>query len=315
MENTVLVIAGPTGSGKSGLALHLAEQKNGTVINADAMQVYDLYPRLTAQPEEEDKRRAPHLLYSTITPPESGTAESWMERATAAIKETFAAGQLPILAGGTGLYLEFLMHGRSAIPDVPEECTAQAREEYKKLGGVAILEKLKAIDPSAGNLNPGDSSRVSRAYEVYLATGKGLGYWQKESFEAPKHGWNFKTIFLLPDRERLYANINQRFEKMIAHGALEEVKAAMARNIPADHLAQKAHGARELQAVIEGRMKLAEAVATSQQITRNYAKRQFTWFRNRFMNKERAAGRAVLSLKDADISKNSAEVLDFTTKA
>jgi tRNA dimethylallyltransferase len=315
MQNTVLVITGPTGSGKSGLALRLAEQKNGTVINADSMQVYDLYPRLTAQPDREEQSRAPHLLYSTVTPPESGTADSWAESATAAITETFAAGRLPILTGGTGLYLEFLMHGRSAIPDVPEEFTAQAREEYKKLGGAAILEKLKTIDPAAANLNPGDSSRVCRAYEVYLATGRGIGTWQKEKFEAPKHGWNFKTIFLMPDRERLYANINQRFEKMIENGALEEVKNAMQKNIPPDHLAHKAHGARELQAVIEKRMGLSEAIAYSQQITRNYAKRQFTWFKNRFTKKETEAGRAFLSLKSADISKNTSEVLDFTAKA
>jgi tRNA dimethylallyltransferase len=207
------------------------------------------------------------------------------------------------------------MHGRSAIPEVPEEYTTQAREEYQQLGGAVILEKLKTVDPAAAHLNPGDSSRVCRAYEVYLATGKGIGYWQKEKFETPKHGWNFKTIFLLPGRERLYANINQRFEQMIANGAMEEVKAAMAKNIPADHLAHKAHGARELQAVIEGRMKLAEAITYSQQITRNYAKRQFTWFKNRFMSKEKEAGRAVLSLPGPNINKETPEVLDFIAKA
>jgi len=139
---------------------------------------------------------------------------------------------MPILTGGTGLYLEFLMHGRSAIPEVSEEAALRAREEYEKLGGAAILEKLKNVDASSTKLNATDTARVIRAYEVYLSSGRGIGAWQEETFEAPTYDWDYKTIFLLPERERLYAKIDQRFVKMIEHGAIDEVKAALAKKYP-----------------------------------------------------------------------------------
>jgi tRNA dimethylallyltransferase len=312
---TVFVITGPTGSGKSGLALALAERMDGCVINADSMQVYDLYPRLSAQPTMEERRGIPHLLYSHITPPDFGTAERWADDAAKAIQQCFDKNQTPLLTGGSGMYLEFLMHGRSAIPDVPEEDVKEAREAYEKLGGAALLEKLKTVDASAAKLNPGDPSRVIRAYSVYLATGKGIGDWQKETFEPPRHNWNYKTICLLPERKQLYTNLNTRFEKMITAGALDEVRTAMERNIPDDHLAHKAHGAPELRKVLRGEWSLEEAISHAQQVTRNYAKRQFTWFRNRFTNKEKALHRPFLSLESADIVKNTAEALDFGAKA
>ncbi|MBI3418958.1 MAG: tRNA (adenosine(37)-N6)-dimethylallyltransferase MiaA [Proteobacteria bacterium] len=311
MEQTALVVTGPTGSGKSGLALALAEKLRGTVINADSMQVYNLYPRLTAQPDEAEKKRVPHALYSSVSPPEKSTADNWAQQAAETIRETFKQNRLPILTGGTGLYLEFLMHGRSDIPDVPEDFVQQAKEDFEKLGGAAVIEKLREIDPASATLKPGDRARVVRAWSVYLATGRSLGQWQKESFQPPKQDWNYKTIFLLPERQQLYSNINARFLKMIEQGALDEVKAALARNVPADHPAHKAHGARELQDVIEKRWGLDQAISRAQQLTRNYAKRQFTWFKNRFMKKEKESGRAFLSLEGADFSENLAQSVTF----
>ncbi|HVY13166.1 MAG TPA: tRNA dimethylallyltransferase, partial [Alphaproteobacteria bacterium] len=214
------------------------------------------------------------------------------------IEKAFQNNRQPILTGGTGLYLEFLMHGRSAMPNVAESFNWQAKSDYETQGGAALLEKLVAVDASAAKLNPGDRARVIRAYSVYLATGRGMGDWQK-NFQPPAHAWTYKTIILLPERQQLYRNIDTRFLRMIETGVMEEVKAAMGRGVPADHPAHKAHGARELQNVLEGRWSLEKATARSQQVTRNYAKRQFTWFKNRFVNKEKAAGRPVLMLTDA----------------
>jgi len=312
---SVLVITGPTGSGKSGLALALAERLNGTVINADSMQVYSLYPRLSAQPSVEEQRLAPHALYSSVHPPALSSADSWAVSAEETIREVFEEGRLPILTGGTGLYLEFLMHGRSVMPAITPEAKAQAVREFDAEGGEAILEKLKSVDPSSTKLRPSDKARVCRAYEVYLSSGRGIGTWQQEKFEAPKSDWNYKTIFTLPERTQLYANIDQRFLKMIEHGAVDEVKAALAKNVPADHPAHKAVGARELQHVIEGRWTMEKAIARSQQLSRNYAKRQFTWFKNRFANKEKAANRPTLSLTEADFAQNLALARDFAAKA
>jgi tRNA dimethylallyltransferase len=309
---SVLVITGPTGSGKSGLALALAERLNGTIINADSMQVYSLYPVLSAQPSREEQKLAPHALYSSVHPPALSTADSWAVSASETIREVFEEGRLPILTGGTGLYLEFLMHGRSTMPAVKPEAKAQAVAEFEALGGEAILEKLKKVDPAAAKLRPSDKARVCRAYEVYLSSGRGIGDWQKENFEAPDHAWDYKTIITLPDRDRLYANIDQRFLKMIEHGAVEEVKAALAKNVPADHPAHKAVGARELQKVIEGEWKMEKAIQRSQQLSRNYAKRQFTWFKNRFANKEKATGRPILTLEGANFAENLNTARNFT---
>jgi tRNA dimethylallyltransferase len=291
--NTVLIIAGPTASGKSRLALEIVKTRPVGIINADSMQAYDAFPILSAQPDAAARALAPHYLFGTLTPPALGSAASWRADALKSIRSVQKENRLPIVVGGTGLYLEALMQGISDIPDVPEEFRKLAKEEYKKLGGPAFHEKLKTIDPeTAARLAPGDTQRLCRAYEVYLATGEALSHWQKQK-PAPPEGLNFTSILLSPPREKLYADIDRRFAAMIDAGALEEVRAAEKLNIPPDHPAAKTLGVRELTVVLNREMQLPAAIKAATQASRNYAKRQATWFKNRFLKKEREKKRQI----------------------
>lgn len=310
--NTVLVIAGPTASGKSRLAALLAGTHPVGIINADSMQVYDAFPILSAQPDVGARAAIPHYLYGTLTPPALGSAASWREDALKSTKAVLQDKRLPVLVGGTGLYLEALMHGLADIPQVPDEFRQQSKAEHKKLGGPAFLEKLAKVDTeTAARLAPGDTQRLIRAYEVYLATGEALSAWQKQKPAAPK-GLNFVSILLSPPREQLYRAIETRFAAMIGIGALEEVHAAEKLNIPADHPAAKTLGVKELQAVLDRKMELGEASKIACQMSRNYAKRQVTWFKNRYLQKEKGAGREVLVLELEDSDECLGRALNFT---
>ena len=288
MNKRVIIIAGPTASGKSGLAVRLASAMNGVVINADSMQVYSSFPILSAQPDAEILAATPHLLYGTMSPPAISTAASWREDALAGIAQTLANNQVPIVVGGTGLYLEALMHGISEIPDVPEELRDTIIQEYETMGGPAFRDRLMKVDKAAAiRLPPGDSQRLIRAYAVYKATGKPITHWQEAGRLNVPSDWNFKPIVLLPERDTLYSAIDARFDVMMKNGALDEVK-----NIAEiDHPSQKALGVRELQAHLRCECSMEDAIEKAQQFSRNYAKRQLTWFKNRFMKKEAAAGR------------------------
>ncbi len=283
----ILTIAGPTASGKSGLALRLATERNGVVINADSMQVYNTYPILSAQPSAADYAKAHHELYSALRPPMTGTAASWVEAANDSINRTLAAGKLPIVVGGTGMYLEFLLHGLSELPDVPEEIRAEVQAEYEA-NPASVEAKLKAADPTLfARLKPNDKQRTIRAYEVFVATGKPLSEWQSQEFKAPTHAWDHQTIILSPPREKLYAQIDQRFDGMLKAGALDEVKRGSELNLSPDHPAEKTIGVRDLRAYMNGEISLETAKEKASQLSRNYAKRQVTWFKNRFMRKEK----------------------------
>lgn len=298
MPKPVLIIAGPTASGKSRLAATLAGICGGTIINADSMQVYGTYPILTAQPNETEQKQFSHRLYSFLVPPALGSAATWRTEAVRAIEEAHAKNQLPILVGGTGLYFEALMHGLSAIPDVPEPVFQQSVHNYETMGGEAFRTMLRQHDPVlAERLHAGDKQRLIRAYAVFLATGTPLSQWQATPLQPPSVDWQFKSILISPSRENLYANINKRAEMMLKQGALEEVRAARDFTIRDSHPVQKAIGVRELTAVLQQKMQLPDALAAMQQATRNYAKRQQTWFQNRFLSKEKATGRPVLVLE------------------
>ncbi len=284
----ILIIAGPTASGKSGLAMRFATQINGAIVNADSMQVYSCFPILSAQPDAQTKRNIPHYLYGTVNAPTISTAASWRKDAMDVIGKVLAEGKTPIVVGGTGLYLEALMHGISEIPDVPDELREKVIKEYEIMGGPAFRDRLMKVDKAAAiRLPPGDSQRLIRAYAVYAATGKSISYWQRESLMRPPAEWEFKTTLLLPERDGLYASIDKRFLEMMAGGAMDEVRATPV----LEHPSQKALGVQELQAHMRGEISQEEAVERAQQFSRNYAKRQLTWFKNRFMKKEAAASR------------------------
>ncbi|WP_068438083.1 tRNA (adenosine(37)-N6)-dimethylallyltransferase MiaA [Magnetospirillum sp. XM-1] len=281
-----IVIAGPTASGKSGLALALAREFDGVVINADSMQVYDALPLLTARPSEEDLGAAPHRLYGVLAPSDLCSAARWGGLAAAEMEAAWNAGKLPILAGGTGLYLRAVMEGLSPIPDIPEDVRAQARARLAEMGNAAFHALLASRDAEmAARLDPGNSQRLARAWEVLEATGRSLARWQDE----PRQGGvdaRWFSLVLDPGRPRLYAQCDSRFAAMMAAGALDEVRAFESLGLAPDLPIAKALGRRELAAHLAGEMDLEAAVAAAQQATRNYAKRQGTWFRHQMMASE-----------------------------
>ncbi|KIM00715.1 tRNA dimethylallyltransferase [Paramagnetospirillum magnetotacticum MS-1] len=278
-----IVIAGPTASGKSGLALAIAREFGGVVINADSMQVTDALPLLTARPSPEDMVRAPHRLYAVLPPSELCSAARWALMATGEIQAAWNEGKLPILTGGTGLYLKAVMEGLSPIPDIPESIRAEARALLAEMGNAAFHNRLAKHDPlMAERLDSGNSQRLARAWEVIMATGRSLAEWQDE----PRQGAvaaRWFTMVLDPPRPRLYAQCESRFRAMVAAGALDEVRAFEALGLAHDLPIQKALGRRELAAHLAGETGLDAAIADACQATRNYAKRQGTWFRHQMM--------------------------------
>jgi tRNA dimethylallyltransferase len=275
----VVVIAGPTASGKSALALELAAALGGTVINADALQVYRDLRVLSARPDMAATARVPHRLYGYLDAAERGSAGHWRRLALAEIAAAHRAGRLPIVVGGTGLYLRALQYGLAAIPPVPAEMRGEAAELHCRLGGAAFRERLATFDPAASaRLPAGDRQRLVRAYEVVRATGVPIGEWQRRA--AAVSPCRFATVLLAPPRQALYAGCDARFRGMIAAGALAEAAALMARGLDAGLPAMKAVGVPELLRHLRGEIGLDEAVGLAQRATRRYAKRQMTWFRH-----------------------------------
>jgi tRNA dimethylallyltransferase len=280
MGTRIIVIAGPTASGKSALALGLAEALGGTVINADSMQVYRDLAVVTARPGAEELARAPHRLYGELDGAELCSAARWAGLAGAAIAAARAAGSLPILCGGTGLYLRTLLYGIAPVPAIPDEIRQAARQCHAELGGVAFQAELARLDPeAAARLKPGDSQRLIRAYEVVTATGRPIGDWQRSQ---PLAAADFDPLVftLLPPRDALYAAIDTRFAGMVAAGALAEVEKLMARRLDPALPVMKAVGVPELSAYLKDEIALETAISQAQQASRRYAKRQFTWFRH-----------------------------------
>jgi len=275
-----LVVAGPTASGKSALALALAERLGGAVINADSMQVYRDLRILTARPTEAEEARAPHALYGVRDAAEPASAGWWRREALAAMRRTAAEGRLPILCGGTGLWLSALVNGIGAMPTVPGPVRAEARALAAAIGAASLHARLAERDPAtAALLEPGDTQRVIRAWEVLEATGRGLSAWWSERREPPAP-WRFAMILLRPPRAALRAAIDARFLAMLEAGALEEVRALAARGLDPELPAMKAHGVPNLAAFLAGRIPLEQAIAEAQAMVRQYAKRQDTWFRH-----------------------------------
>jgi tRNA dimethylallyltransferase len=278
----VVVIAGPTASGKSGLALALAERLEGTVVNADSMQLYRELAVLSARPDAASFARAPHRLYGVLDAAERCSAVRWRAMAEAAIDEAHAAGHLPILIGGTGLYLKALMTGLADIPPVPEPTRAALAKRLGALGAPALHAELAALDPpTAARLEPNDRQRILRALGVLQATGRPLSDWLATEPAAPGPGRRRYLAYVLdPPRSALYAATDARLAAMVEAGALDEVAALLARGLDPGLPAMKAIGVPEFGRHLAGKCDLATALAAAQQATRRYAKRQLTWFRN-----------------------------------
>ena len=276
-----LLVAGPTASGKSALAMLLAQRLGGVVINADSMQVYRELRVLTARPTAEEEASVPHDLYGVHPAAEAASVAWWREAALGAMARAVAAGRLPILCGGTGLYFSSLTVGLSAMPAIPAEVRAEARAMLEREGAAALHERLAAADPvSAGRLRAGDGQRVARAWEVWRATGRGIAAWQAEAPATGAAPFDFGAILIDPPREALRDAIGLRWEAMMAGGAMEEVRALRAQALDPALPAMRAHGVPELSAVLEGGLSLEEAGRRACLAIGRYTKRQATWFRH-----------------------------------
>ncbi|MCC6888414.1 MAG: tRNA (adenosine(37)-N6)-dimethylallyltransferase MiaA [Hyphomicrobiales bacterium] len=277
---SAILIAGPTTSGKSALALKLAQALDGTVINADSMQVYRDLRIITARPTAEEEARIPHALYGHVDAADSYSVGRWCNDARRAIETARSGGRLPLLVGGTGLYFKAITRGLAAVPPIADAIRALVRERLASSGAAALHEELARRDPaSASRLMPGDRSRIARALEVYLATGRSLSDWHREGLP-PALGSDVLKVYLDVERTELYRRIDVRFDEMIAAGALEEVRALAQRRLDPALPAMKAHGVPWLIRHLAGDIDLAAAAQGAKRDTRRYTKRQATWFRN-----------------------------------
>jgi tRNA dimethylallyltransferase len=271
----VALIAGPTASGKSALALSLAERIGGAIINADSAQVYRDLPILSATPSAQDNARAEHLLYGALDGAEPCSAADWAQLAKAEITRLHREERLPILVGGTGLYLRTLLDGIAPVPAIDPDIRAQVR-------AASVAENLSALAPldpvAATTLNPGDTTRVARALEVVKSTGRTLKEWQAEREGGIGDEIALRALVLLPPRAWLYERCDRRFADMLEQGALAEVETLLARHLDPELPVMRAIGVPELGAHLSGELTLELAIAAGQQATRRYAKRQYTWF-------------------------------------
>jgi tRNA dimethylallyltransferase len=276
-----VLIAGPTASGKSALALELAQKAGGVVINADSMQVYRDLRIITARPTPREEALVPHRLYGHVDAGVNFSAGAFVVDAARMLAEARAQNRLAVLVGGSGLYLKALTRGLSAVPSIPPEIREGVRAQLQRDGVEALHAQLARRDPaSAERLKPRDRTRIARALEVIEATGRSLGDWHREGLPPLLPKGQFRALFLAPGRDALYARIDARFDAMLEAGALEEVAQLAARKLDSLLPAMKAYGVPALIRHLEGGITLAEAAAIGRADTRHYAKRQFTWFRH-----------------------------------
>ncbi|MBR1948741.1 MAG: tRNA (adenosine(37)-N6)-dimethylallyltransferase MiaA [Alphaproteobacteria bacterium] len=281
--NSVLVVAGPTASGKSALALELAMQYNGVIINADASQLYKDIPIISAAPDENDKAKVEHLLYGILEAGEKNSISDWIKLVVKAIKNVWQQGKLPIVTGGTGFYIESLINGVSPIPETKLEVKQRVAEMFKTHGGRAVFEYLQKIDEKgAKKVNPNDTTRVRRALEIFEDTGISIDEWFEKPMIKVLPEAEFTVVLLLKDLSELEDKCNRRFDIMMNDGALDEIKSLVGKGVAADMPVMKAIGVPELMSFLRDEISIDEAVKSAKLHTRQYAKRQLTWFRNRF---------------------------------
>jgi tRNA dimethylallyltransferase len=277
----IAVLAGPTASGKSALALDIAQMLPTVIINCDSQQIYREIPIITAQPSTAEQAQVPHRLYGCISVAEHCSVAKWAALAKQEIADAHAAGKLPLLVGGTGMYIQAVIHGLSPIPEISMDTRTRVRARFEQLGNEAFYQELTACDPMmAAKLNVGDSQRIMRAMEVIEQSGVSLAHWQSVTPKSDYQPGQVQVFFLSPDRDKTYANCEKRFLGMLEKGVVEEVKALDAMHLDEALPAMKAHGVPEIRAYLKGQMTLEQASAQAILNTRHYIKRQWTWFRN-----------------------------------
>lgn len=314
-QPAVVVITGPTASGKSALALAVAREFDGVVINGDSMQLYRELAVLTARPNDGQLAQAPHRLYGALPGAQACSAGAWRGLALTEIAKAHGQGRLPLVVGGTGLYLRALVRGLAATPDVPEPVREAARARHRELGGEAFHAALAARDPTmAGRLEPGDTQRLIRAWEVLEATGRSLADWQAEEPGGPSP-FRVLCLALLPPRDALYETCDRRFRRMVETGALDEVRALLELRLDAALPVMKALGVPELAAHLAGQVALETAIIQAQQATRRYAKRQLTWLRRQtprdFSDKDAAYNEICAQFSESLLGKIFPNIRDF----
>jgi tRNA dimethylallyltransferase len=271
----LIVIAGPTASGKSALALVLAQQIGGVIVNADSAQIYRDLRVLSAAPTDEELSRTEHRLYGVQDGALPCSAAEWAGMARREVADIHSTGRTPILVGGTGLYLRTLLDGIAPVPAIDPE----VRERVRAAPIEENRAKLESLDPeAAARLKPADTARINRSLEVILSTGRTLAEWQKQRESGIGEEVELHSIILLPPRKWLYARCDERFAHMVDEGAVAEVEALLARQLNPNLPVMRAIGVPELSAYLLGKISLDEAIAAGQQATRRYAKRQYTWF-------------------------------------
>ncbi len=286
MENLLsamnaILITGPTASGKSALAVELAKQHGGVVINADSMQVYDTLRVLTARPSDEDMEGVPHHLYGHVPAGAAYSTGAWLRDVTALLPRIRAKGKLPVFVGGTGLYFKALTGGLSQMPAIPEEIRQRLRARLLEEGPEGLHAELTGADPAvAASLNVQDGQRIVRALEVFEATGQSIADFQGQAGPVIVDPDTARKIVVLPDRAVLHQRINGRFAKMLEQGAEEEVRALLALGLSSEMPVMKAIGVSQIAAMLRGEMGRDEVIERGAAATRQYAKRQMTWFRN-----------------------------------
>jgi len=306
MEARIWLIAGPTASGKSALALKVAREIGGEIVNADALQLYRDLRVLSARPTDDDEARAPHHLFGVADAADGWSVGRWLTAASATLDEIAGRGRPAVVVGGTGLYFRALTQGLADIPPIPRAARDAAEQAFDTEGEAAARVALRALDPPAeARISPGDRQRLTRALAVARATGRALSAWQAETRAALEpDAW--RAVVLEPPREALYARIDARLAAMARAGAVEEAAALMQRGLDPRLPAMKAVGLRELAAHAAGEVTLEAAIAAAQQATRRYAKRQLTWFRNQTPDWPRIAVTATDGQWDAFLTGASA---------
>ncbi len=294
-----ILIAGPTASGKSGLALLLAEATGGTIINADSMQVYRELRIISARPSEEDERRSPHRLYGHVAASEAYSAGRYAREAAAAIEEAQQAGRRPIIVGGTGLYFKALLEGLSPIPQIDPSVRDHWRAQALALTPADLHAELQRRDPEmAARLRPSDPQRITRALEVLESTGQSLADWQQRPGEPVLNESETIRLVVMPDRETLYQRCDTRFLAMLSAGARAEIEALASQNLDPGLPAMRALGVPQVLKLVRGDISEADAAAEAQQQTRQYAKRQLTWLRRNMFSWRHIAAQEMESNSD-----------------